>query len=227
MKTKVLIIEDDPAILKGLEVSLRDQKYEVIGEGSGEAGYTRARSEKLDLIILDLILPDRDGMDICRDLRKEGIDVPIIMLTNRKDEMDKVLGFELGADDYVTKPFSMRELQARIKALLRRKSEIGKEIESCSFGDIALDFKKLEASKRGSLIKLSLKEFEVLKYFIKHEGEVITRDMLLDKVWGYQTFPTTRTVDNYILMLRKKIEDNPSEPKHILTFHSAGYKFVR
>lgn len=227
MKTKILIIEDDPAISKGLEESLKDQKYQVICEGTGESGYRRAKSERLDLIILDLILPDKDGMDICRNLRKEGYDVPILMLTNRRDEMDKVLGFELGADDYVTKPFSLRELSARIKAILRRKSDIGKEIETFSFGDITLDFRKLEASKSGEQIKLSLREFEVLKYFIRHEGEVITRDMLLDEVWGYETFPTTRTVDNYILMIRKKIEDNPSDPKHILTFHSAGYKFVR
>jgi len=227
VKTKILIIEDDPAISKGLEESLKDQKYQVICEGTGESGYRRAKSERLDLIILDLILPDKDGMDICRNLRKEGYDVPILMLTNRRDEMDKVLGFELGADDYVTKPFSLRELSARIKAILRRKSDIGKEIETFSFGDITLDFRKLEASKSGEQIKLSLREFEVLKYFIRHEGEVITRDMLLDEVWGYETFPTTRTVDNYILMIRKKIEDNPSDPKHILTFHSAGYKFVR
>ena len=149
------------------------------------------------------------------------------MLSARKEEIDKVMGFELGADDYVTKPFSVRELLARIKAILRRKSDIESEFEEFAFSDIKLNFKAMEATKSGNKIDLSLKEFEIMKYFINHENEVISRNKLLDDVWGYEVFPSTRTVDNYILMLRKKLEDNPSVPKHIQTIHSAGYKFVR
>jgi DNA-binding response OmpR family regulator len=172
-------------------------------------------------------LPGKDGMEICRELRKDGINTPILMLTSKKEEMDKVLGLELGADDYVTKPFSVRELKARVKALLRRKAEIKKDLEEYSFGSIHIDFKKQEAMKKNKHLKLSSREFEILKYLILHEGEVVTRDMLLDDVWGYENFPTTRTVDNYILSLRKKIEENPSKPKHLLTVHTSGYKFVK
>jgi DNA-binding response OmpR family regulator len=223
----ILIIEDDPAISKGLEESLRTENYKVLCEENGESGITTAKSSKPDLIILDIILPGINGLEICKELRREGYNVPILMLTSKREETDKVLGLELGADDYVTKPFSLRELLARIRALLRRRLEIEKDLEKFSFGEISLDFKRMEASKGKEQIKFSLKEFEILKFFIKHEGEVVTREMLLDEVWGYDTFPTTRTVDNFILMLRKKIEDNPSVPKHILTYHSAGYKFVK
>jgi DNA-binding response OmpR family regulator len=223
----ILIIEDDPAISKGLEESLRTENYKVLCEENGESGITTAKSSKPDLIILDIMLPGINGLEICKELRREGYNVPILMLTSKREETDKVLGLELGADDYVTKPFSLRELLARIRALLRRRLEIEKDLEKFSFGEISLDFKRMEASKGKEQIKFSLKEFEILKFFIKHEGEVVTREMLLDEVWGYDTFPTTRTVDNFILMLRKKIEDNPSVPKHILTYHSAGYKFVK
>jgi DNA-binding response OmpR family regulator len=226
MKT-ILIIEDDPAILKGLEQSLTAENYKVICEENGETGVVSARTCNPDLILLDLMLPGKNGLEICKELRLEGNYVPILMLTSKTEEMDKVIGLELGADDYVTKPFSIRELMARIKALLRRRFEIEKDINDYCFGDFILDFKKMEAYKNKKSVKLSLKEFEIMKFFIKHEGEVVTRDKLLDKVWGYETFPSTRTVDNFILMLRKKIEDNPSVPKHILTFHSAGYKFVK
>jgi DNA-binding response OmpR family regulator len=224
---KILIVEDDPAILKGLDASLKEEHYEILTASDGERCHQILRREKVDLIILDVMLPKKHGFDVCRDIRKEGIDTPIIFLTSKKEEMDKVLGLELGADDYVTKPFSIRELLARVKALLRRKADIKHEVEEYNFGNVYIDFKKQLATKNKESVKLSAKEFEVLKYFIQHEGEVITRDMLLDEVWGYENFPTSRTVDNYILSIRKKLEDKPNEPAHLLTIHTAGYKFVK
>ncbi len=224
---RILIIEDDPAILKGLETSLKEVPYEVLSAMDGERGLAVARREKVDLIILDLMLPKKNGMDVCRELRNEGNNTPILMLTSKKEEVDKVLGLEIGADDYVTKPFSLRELQARLRALLRRKGEIIREVEECTFGKVYVNFKQQEAKKGEELLKLSTKEFDVLKYFILHEGEVVTRDMLLNEVWGYESFPTTRTVDNYILSLRKKFEDDPSCPRHLLTVHTSGYKFMK
>jgi DNA-binding response OmpR family regulator len=224
---KILIIEDDPAVAEGLKAAIMQEHYEVILESTGERGFKKAKEEMIDLIILDLILPDRDGIDICRSLRKDGVNIPILMLTGKKEEIDKVVGLEIGADDYMTKPFSIKELIARIHALLRRSNPIIKEIEEYSFGNIHLDFKKHEAYKNGSVIQLSAMEFKLLKYFAQHEGEAISRDQLLDDVWGYDQFPTTRTVDNYILLLRKKIEDNPSNPKYIITLHKAGYKLVK
>lgn len=224
---RILIIEDDPAVVKGLTASIEAEHYEVITAMDGEKGFELAIRGNIDLIILDILLPKKNGQEICSDLRKEGIDTPILMLTSKREEVDKVLGLELGADDYMTKPFSMRELHARIKALLRRKAERKKEIDEYSFGDVHVDFRKQEAVKNKKTLKLSAKEFQIMKYFIQHESEVITRDMLLDDVWGYENFPTTRTVDNYILGIRKKIEDNPSKPKHLLTVHTAGYKFVK
>lgn len=224
---KILVVEDDPAILKGLEATLRGEHYEVITAMDGEKCHRIVREEKLDLIILDIMLPKKHGFDVCRDLRKEGFNAPVLILTSKKEEMDKVLGLELGADDYVTKPFSIRELVARVKALLRRSGDIKKDVEEYNLGSVHIDFKKQEAFKNKSPIKLSSKEFDVLKYFIQHEGEVISREMLLDDVWGYDNYPTTRTVDNYILSLRKKFEDTPNEPKHIITVHTSGYKFIK
>ncbi|MGE5797625.1 MAG: response regulator transcription factor [Ignavibacteria bacterium] len=224
---KILIIEDDPAVAEGLKAAIMQEHYEVILESTGERGFKKAKEEMIDLIILDLILPDRDGIDICRSLRKDGVNIPVLMLTGKKEEIDKVVGLEIGADDYMTKPFSIKELIARIHALLRRSSSIIKEIEEYSFGDIYLNFKKHEAYKNGSVIQLSAMEFKLLKYFAQHVGEAISRDQLLDDVWGYEQFPTTRTVDNYILLLRKKIENDPSNPKYIITLHKAGYKFVK
>jgi DNA-binding response OmpR family regulator len=223
---KILIIEDDLAIQKGVKDNLELENYEVITESDGEAGLQTAIKQLPDLIILDLNLPSKSGYDICRELRSSGNNVPIIMLSARAEEADKVLGLELGADDYVTKPFSIRELLSRIKAVLRRKSEFENETDSYFIDDIKIDFKKMEAYKGKKLIFMSLKEYEILKFFIKHKEEVVSRNMLLDEVWGYEVFPTTRTVDNYVMMIRKKIEKNPSIPKHILTIHSAGYRFV-
>lgn len=224
---KILVIEDDPAILTGLEASLEEEHYEVSSSSDGQEGYEKAKIEYFDLIILDLMLPGKNGMDVCKDLRKEGVSTPILMLTSKKEEMDKVLGLELGADDFVTKPFSVRELHARIKALLRRNSAVKSEIEECSFGNIYINFKNQEATKNNKSLELSTMEFKVLKYFLQCEGQVIERTNLLDDVWGYDNFPSTRTVDNFILVLRKKIEEDPSDPKHILTAYKAGYKFVK
>ena len=224
---KILIIEDDPAVSKGLTISLKKENYDAIIENDGEEGYQTALKSKPSLILLDIMLPNKNGFDICRDLRLNGYNYPIIMLSAKAEEADKVIGFELGADDYVTKPFSIKELIARVRAVLRRRSDIVNEFDQYEFDDVVIDFAKLEARKDNKKIDMSLKEYEVLKYFIIHEGQIVTRNDLLDKVWGYDKFPTTRTVDNYILMLRKKIEKNASHPKHLLTYHSAGYKFVK
>jgi DNA-binding response OmpR family regulator len=224
---RILIVEDDPSIAKGLQLSLQTEHYAILTAANGDKGFQLAQQENIDLIILDLMLPAKNGEEICRELRRKGIKTPILILTSRSEEIDKVLLLEIGADDYMTKPFGIRELQARVKALLRRGSEIHAAIETYSFGEIALDFKKQEATKKQKLLQLSTKEFELLHFFIQREGEVISRDTLLDEVWGYEVFPTTRTIDNYILNLRKKIENDPSQPKHLLTVHKAGYKFVK
>jgi DNA-binding response OmpR family regulator len=226
MKT-ILIIEDDVSLLKGLSDALTSEHYRILSSANGQTGFTMAKRENIDLIILDLNLPDKNGREICSDLRKEGIDTPILMLTSRKEEIDKVLGLETGADDYVTKPFSLRELIARVGALLRRTTAITKQIDAYAFGNVEIDFKKQEAKKRKKSLRLSARELKVLRYLIQREGEVVTREMLLNEVWGYEHFPSTRTVDNFILSLRKKIEENPSAPKHIITAHTAGYKFVK
>ena len=224
---KILIIEDDPATLAGLEETLKSEHLDVTSALTGQMGYEKAKSKEYDLIILDLILPDKNGTDICKDLRKDGMNKPILMLTGKKEEFDKVFGLEIGADVYMTKPFSIRELVAQVKALLRRPAEILPDFEEYYFSDVYFNFKKLEATKNKRPIELSAMEFKVMKYFISREGNVIDRDELLNEVWGYENFPSTRTVDNFILSLRKKIEDDHSKPKHLLTIHRAGYKFVK
>ena len=224
---RILIIEDDAAVAHGLMEALKAEHFEPAHAATGATGLQKAKREQVDLIILDLMLPDVNGEDICKDLRNEGNATPILMLTSKATEMDKVLGLEIGADDYVTKPFSLRELVARVKALLRRQADLHKEIAQFSFGTIEIDFRKMEVLKGVKPVRLSVREFEVLKFLILHEGELVTRDTLLNEVWGYEQFPTTRTVDNYILALRKKLEDDPANPVHFLTVHTAGYKFVR
>ncbi len=221
----LLIIEDDPAILTGLEACFRAEHYDVHTESDGERGYERARKMHPDVIILDLMLPSKNGEEICRDLRANNVSSPILMLTSKGTETDKVLGFALGADDYMTKPFSVRELQARVKALLRRAPEI-REPEEYTVDSLWINLRTCEVRLHDSPVDLTAREFEVLRFFINHRGEVVTRDMLLDEVWGYEQYPTTRTVDNYILSLRKKIEPVPSEPRFIVTVHTAGYRFI-
>ena len=224
---KILIIEDDPATLSGLEDVLKSEHFQVVSDLNGQSGFEQAKNKIFDLIILDLILPDKNGIEICKDLRNLGLNTPILMLTGKKEEVDKVLGLEIGADDYVTKPFSVRELLARVKAILRRKPDLKPDIDEYSFDGIYLDFKGRSALKDKKSFDLSNLEFKVLKFFVQHEGEVIERNKLLDEVWGYKNYPSTRTVDNFILSLRKKIEVDPAHPKHILTIHGAGYKFVK
>ncbi|MBE0571067.1 MAG: response regulator transcription factor [Ignavibacteriaceae bacterium] len=224
---KILIIEDDPATLTGIEETLKEEHFDIATVMSGQMGYDKAKEGKYDLIILDIMLPEKNGIDICKDLRRDGINTPILMLTGKKEEIDKIIGLEIGADDYVTKPFSLRELVARVKALLRRPQEIRPEVEEYSFSNVYLNFKKQEARKGAEQIELSVMEYKVMRYFIQREGEVIERNKLLDEVWGYENYPSTRTVDNFILNLRKKIEDDHSNPKHLLTIHGAGYKFVK
>jgi len=223
---RILIIEDDPAIIKGLQESLEDEHYQVLTATDGKEGYEMAGKENPDLILLDLMLPTMNGQDICRNLREDGVTIPILMLTSKREETDKVLGLELGADDYITKPCSLRELHARIKANLRRGEIIRKDVSGFTFADLEIDFKKQKTLKNGKPIQFSTKEYEILHFFIQHDDEIVSRDMLLDEVWGYDVFPTTRTVDNYILNLRKKIEKDPTQPKHILTIHKSGYRFI-
>jgi DNA-binding response OmpR family regulator len=224
---KILVIEDDPAILRGLVASFENERYDVRAYQDGEKGYRAALAESFDVILLDLILPGKDGEDICKSLRAQGNPTPILMLTSKGREIDKVQGLEIGADDYVTKPFSLLELHARIRALLRRRAELRKEPETYTFGNVFVDMVRREVKRGEDQMKFSNREFEVLRHFILHEGEVVTRDNLLDAVWGYETFPTTRTVDNFILSIRKKIEQDFSEPQHLVTVHAAGYKFQK
>jgi DNA-binding response OmpR family regulator len=223
----ILLIEDDPAILNGLTDALKSEDYNVSTATDGEKGYKAAKRGDFDLIILDLMLPIKDGFEVCRDLRINGLATPIIMLTSKKEEADKIVGLEMGADDYITKPFSLNELHARIKAVLRRSQPTLFEYDEIKFGNIAINFKKHEVYKKGNNIKMSATEFRIIKYFLQHEGEVISRNQFLDDVWGYDAFPTTRTVDNYILSIRKKLEDDFSNPEHFLTVHLAGYKFQK
>ena len=223
---KILLVEDDPAILEGLSALLNEESYETITADDGEKGLALALKELPDLIVLDIMLPKMNGLEVLQTLRnRENSNVPIIMLTSKKEEIDRVMGLEFGADDYVTKPFSTRELLARIKAVLRRVSLVQQLPEIISFNDITVDMKHQEVKKNNTLLDLSVTEFNLLAYFISHADEVVTREMLLDQVWGYDSYPTTRTVDNFVLAIRKQIEENPSDPKHLLTVYRAGYKF--
>ncbi|MFY9610215.1 MAG: response regulator transcription factor [Blastocatellia bacterium] len=223
---KILIIEDEQDMVLGLRKNLEWEGFEVAAASDGETGLTCALNDSHDLILLDIMLPKLSGLDVCRRLRTGGVNTPVIMLTARGQEIDKVLGLEIGADDYVTKPFSIRELLARVRAILRRASREEAEPDIYRFGDVELHFGRHQAQKRGHALELSPREFGMLKYFVQHRGETVTRDQLLDEVWGYNNFPLTRTVDNHIARLRQKIEDNPSEPHHIITVHRIGYKFL-
>ena len=223
---KVLIIEDEPNMVLGLKDSCEYEGYEVAVARNGKEGLEKAETEKPDIILLDVMLPVMSGIDVCRTLRTRGIETPILMLTARSQEIDKVIGLEMGADDYITKPFSIKELLARIRAHLRRATKQVVDIESFTFGDVELNFKKYAARKGGQALELSAREFEILRYLIRRRGEIVTRDQLLDEVWGYRSTPVTRTVDNHIARLRQKIEQDPSEPQHIITVHRIGYRFV-
>jgi DNA-binding response OmpR family regulator len=228
--TTVLAIEDDPAILRGLADNLRFEGYEVLTATDGETGYRLQQERKPDLILLDLMLPRMSGFEFCRKLRGEGIQTPVLMLTARSEEPDRVLGLDLGADDYVTKPFSVRELMARVRALLRRSqsgSEDSPELpDDLHFGGMDIDFRSYEARRNGEPVEMTRKEFAILRFLASRAGDVVTRDDLLNKVWGYESYPSSRTVDNHVAGLRAKLERDSSQPEHIKTVHGVGYKFV-
>jgi DNA-binding response OmpR family regulator len=222
---RILIVDDEPEMVRGLQDNLRFEGYETLTARDGEGALALATSEALDLIVLDLMLPGQSGWEVCRTLRQRGLDVPIIMLTARGEETDQVRGLELGADDYVTKPFSLRELLARIRAVLRRPGP-RRKAEMYAWGDARLDPRSRRAWKAGREVGLTRKEFELMHYLVEHPGETLTRERLLNEVWGYERFPTTRTVDTHVLRLRQKFETDPEHPAHILTVHGQGYRFV-
>jgi DNA-binding response OmpR family regulator len=225
--TRILVVEDDPAILRGLSDNLRLESYEVVTAADGEAGDRLAHEARPDLIVLDLMLPKRSGYEVCRRLRSEGLTTPILMLTARGEEADRVLGLDLGADDYVTKPFSVRELLARIRALLRRAHPPRPLPDEVRFGDVVVDFRSYEAKRGGTPVDMTPKEFQLLRLLAARAGEVVSRGELLEDVWGYETLPNTRTVDNHVASLRAKLEPDAPETRHIQTVHGVGYKFVR
>ena len=223
---RILIVEDEPNMVAGLRDNFEFEGYQVITAPDGVTGLERALTESPDLVILDVMMPRMSGLEVCRQLKSKRPSMPIIMLTARGQEVDKVVGLELGADDYVTKPFSIRELLARIKAVLRRAHTVPKDQERIAFGDVEVNLRSCQVSRAGQALEFSSKEFELLKYFLCHEGETLSRDRLLEEVWGYDRFPTTRTVDAHIVRLRQKVEPKPDEPRFILTVHGTGYKFV-
>lgn len=227
MTPKILIIEDEADVLRGLEINLTREGYRVLGAPTGDAGLQLAIRENPSLIILDLMLPGMSGLDVCRELRRKGIETPIIMLTAKSEEIDRVVGLEIGADDYVSKPFSLRELLARIHVQLRKRPKRSPErIARYRFNEVEVDFEKYTATRKGEPVELTAKEHEVLQFLIQYRGEVVTRDRMLNEVWGYEAYPTTRTVDNHILKLRQKLEDDPANPRYILSIYGEGYKFV-
>ncbi|MFH1250334.1 MAG: response regulator transcription factor [bacterium] len=227
MRKKILIVEDEIDLIKGLKLNLSDEGFDVDWAVNGAEGLHKALEDTPDLIILDIMLPEMDGLQVCRELRQKNIGIPIIMLTAKGEEIDKVVGLEIGADDYITKPFSIRELLARIKTQLRHTEREVKAVPKVySFGDIEIDFAQFKVRRKGKELDLTSLEMEILKYFIAHRGEVVARNDLLDKIWGYDSYPTTRTIDNHILKLRKKIEENPAHPKYILSVYGGGYRFI-
>lgn len=227
MKEKILIIEDEEDLVKGLKINLVDEGYEVDYALNGKEGLEKALEEKPDLILLDIMLPGMNGLEICKELRQKKLDIPILMLTAKGEEIDKVIGLEIGADDYISKPFSIRELLARVKAHLRRENRGGEAVPSIvQFETVKIDFGHYKVIRKDDEIDLTSLEVDVLSYLIGQEGKVVSRDDLLDKIWGYEKFPTTRTIDNHILKLRKKIEMDPNHPRHILTVYGGGYRFV-
>ncbi|MBI2834080.1 MAG: response regulator transcription factor [Acidobacteria bacterium] len=223
---RILVIEDDSELLEGLKDNLELDGYEVLTATDGAQGLTQAGRSRPDAVILDIMLPKLSGFDLCRTLRERGFPTPILMLTARGQESDKVLGLELGADDYVTKPFSIHELLARLRAMIRRSTGLPRGVEAYRFGDVEVSFWHQQVRKGRFSVSLSALEFEVLRYLIAHRGQIVSREHLLTDVWGYQTFRTTRAVDNLVGRLRQKLEDRVHEPRHILTVHGVGYKFV-
>lgn len=223
----ILVVEDEPAMQLGLKDNLELESYTVDIADDGHSGLEKIKSNHYDLVLLDVMLPKLSGFDVCKSARAAGISTPIILLTARGEEIDKVLGLELGADDYITKPFSVRELLARVKAIIRRSQMApAKENDIVVIGRLHLDFDAFRAEENGLEVRLSHKEFEILQYLSQNRNQVVSRYDLLEKVWGYDEQPTTRTVDNFVVRLRQKIESNPNHPQIILTVHGTGYKLV-
>ena len=222
---KILVIEDDRATRKALQQLFESEGYSLDAAQNGAEGLAMFRASRPNFVILDLAMPQMNGRDVCRQLRKESEDIPILVLTGSSDEVSRVTLLEMGADDYVTKPFSPRELLARVRAVLRRTRRTA-EVEQLYFDDVSVDFGKMEAFRAGKLISLTPQEFKLLKYFAQHPQRVLSRDQLLSDVWGYNSYPSTRTVDSHILTLRQKLERDPGAPAHFVTVHHAGYKFV-
>lgn len=227
-KQTILVVEDEDDIQELITYNLEKEGYRVRTVSTGEQALAEVQSREPDLILLDLMLPGMDGMEVCQRLKENSSKTPIIMLTARGSESDKVEGLETGADDYITKPFSLKELLARINAILRRTSvQQSRKIHEFSFGDVSISFDRYAAEKAGTPLELSPREYEMMRLFIELEGETVTREQFLEQVWGYTTFPNTRTVDNHVAKLRQKIEDDPESPQHIITVHRMGYKFLR
>jgi two-component system alkaline phosphatase synthesis response regulator PhoP len=226
MKKRILLVEDEPGLRLTLTDRLSSEGYEVATAADGDQGFLRASGEGFDLVILDVMLPGRSGFDVCRELRQRGVEVPLLMLTARGQVADRVVGLKLGADDYLTKPFEVSELLARVEARLRRRPAPITPPDSYRFGPVSVDFRRTEVERDGVPLELSAKEFHLLGYFIEHRGSTVTRNELLDAVWGYDAIPSTRTVDVHVAWLRKKVEPQPHRPRYILTVHGIGYKFV-
>jgi phosphate regulon transcriptional regulator PhoB len=221
---KILVVDDEPTLIATLKYNLEQENFEVVTACDGENAIESARAHKPDLVVLDLMLPGLSGIDVCRILRKET-NVPIIMLTAKDTEVDKVVGLEIGADDYVTKPFGMQELMARVRALLRRAGDAPRPSEAVTAGDITLDTSRREAIRGGEHVHLKPKEYELLLYFMRHPGRVFTREQLLNDIWGYEFAGDTRTVDVHVRWLRQKIETEPGAPKRLVTVRGTGYRF--
>jgi DNA-binding response OmpR family regulator len=225
---KVLIVDDDRVLRQVLAAALETEGYAVSEAGDGREGLTKALKGSFDLVVLDVVMPSLGGLEVCRKLREAGRHVPLIVLSGKKKkEVDKVLGLELGGDDYMTKPFGTDEFIARVHAVLRRSRPEVPEIEDCSFGEVAVDFKKKVATKGGRDLHLTAREFSLLKLLAACEGQVVSRETILNKVWDYEKFPTTRTIDTFMYNLRHKIEDDPTAPKHLVTVPWLGYKLER
>jgi two-component system alkaline phosphatase synthesis response regulator PhoP len=223
---RILLVEDEPGLVLTLRDRLAKDGYSVETTRDGESGLERAAREAFDLVLLDVMLPRINGFDVLRELRKRGVETPVIMLTAKGQVADKVSGLKLGADDYVTKPFEMVELLARVEATLRRAPINVHPAEGYQFGDVRVDFQRAEVTKGGAPLELSAREFQLLKHFIEHRGSTLTREELLNDVWGYNALPSTRTVDVHVAWLRQKVEPNPRHPQFILTVHGVGYRFA-
>ncbi len=226
MKKRILVIEDEPGLVLTLTDRLASEGYHTEVAEDGAAGLARALGEPFDLILLDVMLPEKNGFDLLRDLRQHRVETPVLMLTARGQTLDKVLGLKLGADDYLTKPFEMMELLARVEALLRRAPAAAPSPDAYRFGEVHVDFRGAEVVRDGNPVELSAREFQLLRYFVEHRGEALSREQILSDVWAYDDVPATRTVDVHVAWLRQKLEPNPRRPQHILTIHGLGYKFA-